>query len=122
MYKRSVKYIDFDGNPCTDEFYFNLTKTELAEMELSKDGGLTKTVEKIVETKDKRQLMDIFKELLIKSVGDKSVDGKRFMKNDTIRENFVNSAAYDELFMELATNEESAIAFINGITPPVPKQ
>lgn len=119
MLKKTITYTDYDGNSRTEDFYFNLSKAEVTEMELSADGGLSKMLEKIVASQDNKRIMEIFKDIIIKAYGEKSPDGKRFIKNDALREAFTQTEAYSELFMELATNAEAASAFINGIVPAV---
>lgn len=117
MLVKNIKYVDFDGNERSEDFYFNLTKAEVTEMEMSTEGGLAKMLEKIVAEQDSRRIIEIFKDLILKSYGEKSPDGKRFTKNKEIRDSFSNTEAYSELFMSLATDAEKASAFINGILP-----
>jgi hypothetical protein len=117
MLKKTITYVDFDDNERTETFYFNLSKAELAEMELSLDGGFAQKINKIVEAKDSKELISIFKGIILKSYGEKSLDGRFFVKNQRVRDDFLSSPAYNYLFMELATNTESATAFINGIMP-----
>lgn len=117
MLKKTIKYTDFDGEERTEDFYFNLTKAEIMEMNLTTYGGLDKMIEKIIAAKDTPKIVALFKDLVLKSYGIKSDDGKRFIKNDKIREEFSQTEAYSELFMELATNEDAAIGFVNGIVP-----
>jgi hypothetical protein len=117
MLKKTITYVDFDGNERTEDFYFNLTKAELTEMELSSEGGLAKTLTKIVQTQDAKRIVEIMKDLILKSYGEKSLDGKRFIKNQELRDSFVQTVAYSELFMELASDAELAAVFVNGIIP-----
>lgn len=117
MLKKTITYEDYDGNQRTEDFYFNLSKAEVAEMEMSAEGGLTKTLESIVAAQDGKRIIETFKDLILKSYGQKSVDGKRFIKTQELREAFVQSEAYSELFMELATNADASAAFVNGIIP-----
>lgn len=117
MLKKTITYTDFDGEERTEDFYFNLTKAEIMEMNLSVYGGLDKMLEKIVAAKDTPKIVSTFKELVLKAYGVKSDDGKRFIKNDRLREEFSQTEAYSELFMELATDEDAAIKFVNGIVP-----
>lgn len=117
MLKKTVTYEDFNGETRTEDFYFNLTKAEIMEMNLSVYGGLDKMIEEIVATKDAPKIVKMFKELVLKSYGEKSADGKRFIKNDEVREAFSQTQAYSDIFMELSTDEDAAIAFVNGIVP-----
>lgn len=117
MLTKTITYNDYNGVERTEDYLFNLSKAELMEMELSIAGGLSETIDKIIKTKDTPALVKIFKELLLKSYGVKSPDGKRFIKTDELREEFAQTEAYSQLFMELATNAEAAAAFVNGIIP-----
>lgn len=120
MLKKTITYVDYDGNERTETFHFNLTKAEIAEMELSVEGGISKLIEKIVEDQNGKQIIEIFKDIILKSYGEKSPDGKRFVKNQELRDGFSQTEAYSELFMELATDAIAAAAFINGIVPQGP--
>lgn len=117
MLRKTITYTDFNGNERTEDFYFNLTKAELTEMEMVTDGGLTNKLQRIVDTNDTKSMIDTFKDIICRSYGVKSEDGKRFVKNDELRNEFVQSEAYSELFMELVTDPEASAAFINGIIP-----
>ncbi len=117
MLKKTVTYTDYNGVERTEDFYFNLSKAEVAEMELSVDGGLSQMLENIVKSKDNKQIISIFKNIVLKSYGEKSMDGKRFIKSDEIREAFAQTEAYSEIFIELALNEQAAAEFVNGILP-----
>ena len=119
MLKKTITYEDYDGNERTEDFFFNLTKAEIAEMELSAQGGLTKMLERIVQVQDSRRIVEIMKDLILKSYGEKSADGRRFIKNQELRDSFAQTEAYSMLFIELATDAEAASAFINGIVPKV---
>ena len=117
MLTKTVKYTDYNGNERTETLNFNLTKAEIAEMELSMPGGMSVTVQRIIEAQDTKELIAIFKDLLLSSYGVKSLDGRRFIKNEQLREEFSQTEAYSEMFMELATNAEAASEFINKIIP-----
>lgn len=117
MLKRPITYEDFDGNTVTDIFYFNLSQAELVEMEFSKEEGFGEMLKRIVEMKDNRNLIGEFKKLILMSYGEKSADGKRFIKNEDLRDTFSQTAAYSALFMELATQDEAATVFIKGVLP-----
>lgn len=117
MLKKTITFENLDGKMLTEDFYFHLTKAEAAEMELGKKGGLTEYLKKIVAEEDGEKLVAIFKDLLTKTVGRRSVDGRRFIKSQEIIDDFVQTDAYSELFVELATNAGQAAAFMNGIMP-----
>lgn len=117
MYTRKVTYTDYDGKERTETLRFNLTKAELAEMRFSVSGGMEQMLQEIIDADDQPKLIKVFKELLLKSYGVKSPDGKRFIKNQEITDEFVQSEAYSEMFMLLATNDEVAAEFVKGIIP-----
>ena len=117
MYSKEIKYIDFDGNERVETFQFHLSKAELAEMELSKIGGFKAYIQAIIDADDREQIIALFKNLILKSYGKKSEDGKRFVKSEEISRAFEECPAYSELFMELVTNTDSATAFITGLVP-----
>lgn len=117
MIKKTITYTDYNGTERTETFYFNLSKAELAEMQLSANGGFETYINKIVEAQDGKSMIKIFKDLILMSYGEKSTDGKRFIKNDELRDSFAQTEAYSELFMELVTDDKAAAEFINGIMP-----
>lgn len=118
MLKKTITYIDYNGVERTEDCYFNLSKAELMEMEMSISGGLTEMIEKVVATKDAPAIIKIFKELVLKAYGEKSADGKRFeKKNGALAEAFAETEAYSQIFMELATDADKAAEFVNGIMP-----
>ena len=120
MLKKRIDYVDYDGNKRSEDLYFNLSKAEIAEMELSTKYGLSVMLQKLVDEEDAKKIMEIFKDLILKSIGEKSPDGKRFVKNQEIIDNFVQTEAYSELFIELATNADKASEFIKSIIPAEP--
>lgn len=117
MLKKTITYPDYNGNDRTEDFYFNLTKAEIMEMEMSTSGGLTEMIQRVVASQDAPTIVKIFKDLVLRSYGQKSLDGKRFIKNDQLREEFSQTEAYSILFMELATDADAAAKFVNGIMP-----
>ncbi|MBS7257550.1 MAG: hypothetical protein KIG63_03770 [Methanobrevibacter sp.] len=117
MLKKTIKYTDYDGNEREEDFYFNLSKAEVTEMELSKEGGMSEYIKKISAAQNAPELIKLFKEIITKSYGEKSLDGKRFIKNKELTEAFIQTEAYSELFVELASNADEAVKFINGIMP-----
>ena len=117
MLKKTITYIDYEGVERTEDFYFNLTKAELMEMELCVTGGMTKYIEAIVAAKDVNKLMTLFKEIILKAYGEKSPDGRRFIKSEEIANAFTQTEAYSKLYMELVMDAPKAAEFINGIIP-----
>lgn len=117
MLKKTVTYVDYNGNERTEDFYFNLSKAEVTEMELSVNGGLTKMLEDIVASNDNQQIIKTFKDIVLKAYGEKSPDGRRFIKSPEITEAFTQTEAFSEIFMELALDEKAAADFVNGIIP-----
>lgn len=117
MYSRKIKYTDYDGNEREEEFFFHLNKAEVLEMQMSYDGGLDKVLRKIIDAKDQKRLIEMFKMIILKSYGEKSDDGRRFIKSPEVVEAFTQTEAYSELFMLLSTDDNVASEFINGILP-----
>ena len=117
MVVKKIKYTDFNGVEREEEFMFNLTEAEITEMELTTDGGLSDSIKKIIAAQDTPQIIETFKMLLLKSYGEKSADGRRFIKSEELSKEFTQTNAYSQLFMELAYDDNAAIAFINGIIP-----
>lgn len=118
MLKKTITYTDYNGVERTEDFYFNLSKAELMEMEMSTSGGFAETIQKIVAAQDTPTIVKIFKDLILKAYGEKSPDGKRFIKSEELSNSFAQTEAYSNLFMELATNDEAAANFVNGVMPP----
>ncbi len=117
MLKKTISYTDYNGSERTEDFYFNLSTAEIMEMEMSTSGGLTELITKIVAAQDAPAIIKIFKDLILKAYGEKSPDGRRFIKSDEISIAFSQTEAYSKLFMELAANADAAAKFVNGIIP-----
>ena len=117
MLKKTITYTDYNGSERTEDFYFNLSKAEVMEMEMSTTGGLTEMINKIVAEQNAPAIIKIFKDLVLKAYGEKSADGKRFIKSDELSTAFSQTEAYSILFMELATDANAASVFVNGIIP-----
>ena len=117
MLKKIITYTDYNGVERTEPFYFNLSKAELMEMELGVTGGMTEMLNKIINAKDGPSLMKTFKEMIMKSYGIKSDDGKRLIKSEELSIAFTQTEAYSVLFMELITDDKAAADFVNSIIP-----
>ena len=117
MLKKTVTYHDYNDVERTEDFYFNLSKAEILEMELGTSGGLAEMIRKIIAAQDGPAIVKLFKELVLKAYGEKSPDGKRFVKSAELSEAFSQTEAYSQIFMELATDDKKAAEFVNGIVP-----
>lgn len=122
MLKKTITYTDYNGVTRTEDFYFNITKAELADMQMSEKDGFDQKLKNIIEAKDNKSIYETFKYFIHMSYGEKSIDGKRFMKKDPITGAplymaFMETEAYSVLFLELIQNDETMAAFINGIMP-----
>lgn len=117
MHIEKIKFTDYNGTEQEREYYFNLNKAEILEMEMSENGGLDKLIERIVSTQDTKELISLFKGFVIKAYGEKSIDGLVFDKSQAVKDRFVQSEAYSELFMRLATDAEYAANFVNAVVP-----
>lgn len=117
MLKKTITYTDYNGVERTEDHYFNLTKAEVLEMEMGTTGGLAEWIKKVVAAQDQPAVIKLFKDLILKAYGEKSADGRRFIKSDEISTAFAQTEAYSILFMELATNADAASDFVNGIIP-----
>lgn len=117
MIKKTISYVDYNDVERSEDFYFNLSKAELMEMEMSIAGGLAEMITKIVAAQDQPAIIKLFKDLILKAYGEKSPDGKRFIKSAELSEAFSQTEAYSNLFMELSTDSNKAAEFVNGIIP-----
>ena len=117
MLKKTTTYVDYNGLERTEDYYFNLNEAELMEWEMGTTGGLVEMIKKITASHDMSAIIKLFKELVLKSYGEKSADGKHFEKSEKISEAFSHTPAYPIIFMELATDAKAAADFVNGIVP-----
>lgn len=117
MFKKDITYIDYNDVERTESFYFNLTKAEVFEWEMGTTGGMAEQIGKMISAKDTPELIALFKNLILKSYGQKSQDGKHFIKSEEIFNLFSQTEAYSQLFMLLATDAKAAVEFVNGIMP-----
>lgn len=117
MLKKTITYKDYNDVEITEDLYFNLSKPELVKMQMSEDGGFYNLLDKVQKTKDTKKIMEIFDKILLMSYGEKSPDGKKFLKSEEISKNFQSTEAYNIIFMELISDAKKASDFINGIIP-----
>lgn len=117
MLKKTITYVDYDGNKRTEDFYFNLTKAEIAQMSLSQAGGLDRFLNKIAQQQDGAKVANLFWELILKAYGEKSDDGKRFIKSPELSEAFSQTEAFSDLYVEMVQDPQKAVDFCIGIMP-----
>lgn len=117
MIKLTRTYTDFNDVERTEDFYFHMTKAEVMEMEMSTSGGMAEMIQRIVAAQDIPSIIKVFKDLVLRAYGQKSPDGKRFIKSEELAEEFRQTNAYSDIFMELATDADKAAEFVNGIMP-----
>lgn len=117
MIKETITYKDFNGIERTEDFYFNLTEAELTELEYGVEGGMKTILEKIIKENDQKKIMEYFKKVVLMAYGEKSLDGRRFVKSDEIRNGFAPTEAYSILFKKLSSDANAASKFIKGVLP-----
>ena len=117
MYKITETYTDYDDNQRTEDFYFNYSEAELTDLQFSVSGGLAGMIDKIIKTNDMPKLVELFRELIQKAYGEKSNDGRRFMKFQELTKEFTETVAYSQIYMRLATDSKAAQEFINKVVP-----
>lgn len=117
MLKKTITYLNFNGEEVKEDLYFNLTQAEILEMDMQVYGGYASMLQKIVDAKNPKEIVQTFKRFILDSYGEKSDDGKHFMKSDEIRQKFACSQAYSVLFVELISDAKNAAAFVNGVMP-----
>lgn len=117
MFAKKIKYTNFDGIEVEEVYYFNLTRAELMKLQLSEQGGYEAKIKKIVDSKDSKAIVELFDHIILDSYGIKSEDGKRFMKSKELSKEFSETAAYEALFFELATDADKATEFMDKVLP-----
>lgn len=117
MYKKTIAFTDYNGVNREEDFYFNLNESEVMKLEMRVPGGLTAMMQRIVQKMDAQQIIDTFEELIRRSYGEKSPDGREFRKFPELVEKFMQTEAYNKLFMELCTDSKAAAEFFNNIVP-----
>lgn len=122
MIKKTVTYVDYNGVERTESFYFHYTESEILDMELSTEGGFAERVQKIIDAKDQTSLLKVIKKFVLDAYGVKSDDGRRFIKNDEVKQAFVECPAYSEIYLDLLSDDVLASEFINGIIPDSAKK
>lgn len=117
MLTKAITYVDYNGNKKTKNFYFNLTRTELAKMELTNKAGMLETIKQMINEDDREKIINLFETIVLGSYGEKSADGEEFLKSPEIVAKFTAHPAYDVLFMELISSDKSMSDFINAVVP-----
>lgn len=117
MLKKTLTYKNFNGEEVTEDFYFNMTESEISKMQLEVPGGMAAQFQAIIDSKNAPELMKTFEDIILRAYGVKSADGKRFTKSQELRDDFKNSAAYDQLFMTLIRDPKAAAEFAKAILP-----
>lgn len=121
MYKETITYNDFDGFERTEDFYFNFTKAEIVEFDMSRDGGMKSLLERIINSPSNTEVLSMFRTIVQGAYGKKSDDGRKFEKSQKILDDFMSTEAYSDFCMKLYTNPDFAATFINAIIPEIPK-
>lgn len=122
MRKETITYTDYNNVTRTEDFFFNLNEAELTALQYGVDGGLKEMLERIVKSNDNKQIMACFHELIAKSYGEKSPDGRRFIKSEELSEAFMQTEAYNELMLRFMTNANYSAEFINNVLADVTKR
>ncbi len=117
MLKKTITYTDYNDVERTETFYFNISESELTEMQLSTEGGLAERLQKMIDSQDVPSVTKVFKDIILKAYGEKSADGKYFRKSEDISNAFVATEAYNKLYMELLQDPDKLAEFINGLLP-----
>lgn len=117
MFARTFEYTDYNGQPRKDTWWFNLTKAELMKMELGAWGGLDTLLKRLIREENPSEIVDMFEKIILGAVGEKSPDGRRFIKSEEIRQDFYQTQAYSDLFYELVTDSKAVAAFLKGAIP-----
>jgi hypothetical protein len=117
MLKRDITYIDANGEKVTDTFYFNLNEVEIVRINADYKGGIEEVFKRAAKTGEQKELFEVIERIILSSYGERTEDGKGFTKNDILRNEFMNSFAYNALFKEIGANDDAAATFIKGVMP-----
>lgn len=120
MLVKNITYVDYNGVERTEPFYFNLTESEIMDMQLTTAGGLDQILQNIIDSKDMPELIRLFKKIIFLAYGEKTPDGRRLRKSEEISKAFSETEAYNKLYMELVRDDKKAAEFINAVIPKVP--
>lgn len=117
MFVYNSKYTDYNGVERREDYYFNFTESELIDAEYDEGGSLSSILTNIVKTNDQGALIRMFKKLILKSYGEKSIDGKRFIKSEELSTQFSQTEAFNMMYMKCVTDDKFANKFIENIIP-----
>lgn len=120
MFKKTMTFTDYKGVERTETFLFNMSKADIARMELGTTGGLAEKLQVLIDKKDAPEIMKFFEEFIRMAYGEMSADGRRFIKSEELANEFAQTEAYSDLYMELVTDSEAAARFVNGVIPSLP--
>lgn len=122
MLKKSITYVDYNGVERTEDFYFNLNKAETLGYIIGFEGGIESFIEKVVQEEDVKKLWDLWSDFILMCYGEKSSDGRRFIKTKELSEGFKQTEAYNNLVMELVSGKGADNAkFVNAVVADVEK-
>ena len=117
MLKKTITYTDYNDRSRTEDFWFNLSRTEILDMAICKRRDLGKLLSDIITESDPTKFISLIEDLIQISYGRKSEDGKRFIKSEELTRDFTQTEAYSELLVDLALNADKAVEFVNAIIP-----
>ena len=117
MIKKTITYTDYNGVKRTEDFFFNLSKAELIDMEFGVSGGFSELIKKIVDSNDTPSIMKCFKEIVLKAYGKKTDDGRRFIKSEELSKEFEQTEAYSEMIVDFIQHPDVAADFVTKIMP-----
>ncbi len=117
MYKKTLTYVDFNDVERTEDFYFNFTEADLIKLDKKFEGGLKQLIEKIIKEKDEQKIADLFAIVVYEAYGEKSPDGRYFDKSKEVKDRFISSQAYSDIYIQLGTDAEEANRFLAAVVP-----
>jgi hypothetical protein len=117
MYRRTMTYTDYFGTERTEDVYFNLNQAELTKLQLSTQNGYVDMLQRLIDAKDGPAIMETFDKIIRMAYGEKSSDGRRFIKSEELSEAFTQTPMYEALYMELCTDAKAAAEFVKAILP-----